>query len=460
MTQTHDLSTQVAPLTSVAEQRIALLPWGDTWEDFFSTVGVDFESFCNEVTGGWQGGFIEALKLSGIHTVLIYPSTLVEKPQRFLHKPTGATVCLLPVSSSYRAIRRRMVTSYPSMAYWKTVEDLFGEVHGIRRGVFQVLRQVAPYLSTPLRLLAKELRRQRCTAILCQEYEYVRFDLCVLLGRLLRLPAFATFQGGTEDCNRIGRFLRPLTIGNCRGLMIGPQAEVERVYRRYSLQPSQIARIFNPVDLAMWDGGDRDKARSRFALPRDARVVVWHGRVDIDAKGLDVLLDAWQQVCATRHGQDLRLLLLGSAEESERLRQLIASMFDQNVTWIDRYVNDRTFIRDFLSTGDVYAFPSRWEGFPVAPIEAMACGLPVVAADAAGIPDIFDKGEESGGLIVPRNDRVAFARALGRLLDDETLRQELGKRARRRVEQHFSLEKIGKQMGEYLSNSIRTTKSN
>jgi len=427
------------------EPTIALLPWGDVWEDFFSTIGVDFETFCNEVTGGWQFGYIEALKLVGIRTLLIYTSTHVTETARFIHKPTGSSITVLPVPMSYRKIRRRMIHSYPSMGYWGSLEDLFGKIPPGRRLWFQLLRQIAPYSTTPLRLLAKELRRARCKAIFCQEYEYSRFDQCTLLGKLLSLPVFATFQGGSAECNRIGRFIRPLTMKACKGLVIAPQAEIDRVRDRYHLNSNRIAKIFNPVDLKMWEPVEREQMRAFYGFKPGAEIVLWHGRVHVEEKGLDILLEAWEQVCRERPGRDLHLFMMGSAEHTEDLRKRISAFPLQNIKWIDKYVNDRKTMRDFLYTGDVFAFPSRYEGFPVSPLEAMACGLPVVASAASGIPDIFENGEQSGGVVVPRDDAGSFAAALGRMLDDESFRREMGKRARQRIEQSFSLEIIGKQ---------------
>ena len=107
---------------------------------------------------------------------------------------------------------------------------------------------------------------------------------------------------------------------------------------------------------------------------------------------------------------------------------------------------DRASIRQFLIAADVYVFPSRREGFPVAPLEAMACGLPVVAASVAGVIDIFETGEECGGVIVPSGDAVLLARSLGRLLDDERLSCSLGARARTRIERAFSPLTVGSQL--------------
>ena len=80
----------------------------------------------------------------------------------------------------------------------------------------------------------------------------------------------------------------------------------------------------------------------------------------------------------------------------------------------------------------------------------MACELPVVAADAPGVPDILEEGEISGGLVVPREDAEALASALGRVLDDISWGRELGNRARRRIEAHFSPDVIGKQLRDFM----------
>jgi starch synthase len=175
-----------------------------------------------------------------------------------------------------------------------------------------------------------------------------------------------------------------------------------------------------------------------------------HGRIDLHRKGLDVLMEAWERVCRDRPDRNLQLLLVGTGNDASKLRDRITTMQLQGVMWVDEYVRDRTAIRRYLSAADVYTLPSRHEGFPVAPIEAMACGLPVVATDAPGVPDILEGGEDSGGLVVPRGDAVALASALGRVLDNEAWGRELGKRPRCRAEECFSLEAIGKQLRNFL----------
>ena len=440
-----DLQGEVRPMADKMEPAIALLPWGDVWEDFLDSIGVSLETFCTDGPGGWMLGYMDGLRRVGVRTVLILISARVDAPVRYQHAPTGATITVLPVPKGYRAIRRQMLNPNPYLSSG-SFEEVFGNVWGIRRVWLKILNHVAPYLATPLGILAEELRRENCRAIFCQDYESARFDACVLLGRLMGLPVFATFQSGSYDPNPLGRRLRRLTIPACGGLAIGPETEIQRVCQVYHLPPDKTAQIFNPIDLDLWNGTDRDEAREKLGIPTDAQVVVWHGRVEFHTKRLDVLLDAWEQICCERRERDLRLHLMGTGQDAEKLRDRIEALPMKNVLWLDKYVTDRTEIKRFLCAGDVYAFPSIYEGFPVAPIEAMACGLPLVAAAASGIPDILKGGEASGGLVVPRSDLAAFTLALGRILDDPNWGRELGKRARRRVEEYFSLEVVGRQL--------------
>jgi len=454
ITERHSMDSQYPPLVSDrSELTIALLPWGDLFEDHFDPLGVSLETFRNEFTGSYQFGYIEALRLAGVRTVLFYVSARISTTLRFTHIPSGTTVCVLPASKIHRAyracrsVRRRMLNLDGEFSNTHSAHDSHPS---LLTSIKSAASSIGTYLSTPLGLLARELRREGCDAILCQEYEYARFDTCVLLGQLMRLPVFATFQGGNKQQSFVEYPVRSLALRKCTSLIIATQTEMTRVRTCYKVPSTKMARIFNPVDVEAWRAIDRNEARAGLEIPINARVVVWHGRVEIERKGLDVLLEAWDQICCQRPETDLRLLLVGTGSNANELHQRITNMELRGVLRVDEFVNDRTVIQRYLSAADVYTLPSRHEGFPVAPVEAMACGLPVVATDAPGVLDIFQAGEASGGLIVPRNDVQALASALDRVLDDEVWGRELGKLARHRAEECFSLLAIGKQLRNFL----------
>jgi glycosyltransferase involved in cell wall biosynthesis len=406
---------------------VALLAGGDRFEDFFDKIGVSLDVFRDELTGGWLFNYVTALRLAGVRTILIFTSARVAKTVSFTHKDSQATVYVLPSPLFHRKLRHTQRRFFPASA---------------------ALAVSASYLATPLRGLSRLLRDQHCDAILCQEYESARFDTCVLLGRLLGLPVFATYQGANETKTAFERFLRPACLRRSAGLIIPSREEVDRVRTTYRFPVERIRSIPNPVDVEICPPATRLATRRELGIGDATRVVAWHGRIQIPRKGLDVLLDAWDRLCAARSGADTRLLLVGSGRDDRALRERLGSRRD--VVWIDRYVFDRSQVWSYLSAADVYAIPSRHEGFAVAVQEAMACGLPVVGSDAPGVADIFPRGEDDGGIIVPRGSAEALASALARVLDDRELAERLRTAGIEKARRDFSLEVVGRQLRAFL----------
>lgn len=437
------------------EPTIALLHCYDLIDDFLDSIHLDFETFCKEFIGSWMFGYIKALKQAGVRTVLFCISARLTETTRYLHKPTGTTICVLPTGQAYRKyriFRNKAIRIYGGNEgqSFKNIQDSNNVRRSLLTKLKDVFKSVGTYLSTPVDLLVQAIKQEDCRAIVCQEYEFARFDTCVLLGKRIGIPVFATFQGGNQTQSFLESPFRHLAFRFCEGIIIATQTEIERVRKCYQLPSAKIARIFNPIDSASWQRCDRTHARESIGIPLDARVAVWHGRVEIERKGLDLLLDAWRQICCDRPHQKLCLLLIGTGSDALKLRQQLASNSLPGAIWIDEFINDPTRLQQYLSTADVYVMSSRQEGFPVAPIEAMACSLPVVATDAPGIPDILEHGETSGGLVVPRNDASALARAIVKVFDSPDWAQELGKRARVRVEQQFTSEAVGQQLRNFL----------
>ena len=406
---------------------LAFLPGGERFEDFHDKIGISLETFRQQFTGGWLFNYIKALRLAGVRTVLVYTSARVERTLRFTHADTGAPVWILPsprVHRQLRDARHRFFTHSGSLA------------------------AAASYRSLPLRAFATVLRHERCSAILCQEYENARFDTCVLLSRLLGVSVFATYQGANETATALERWIRRHCIRRCAGLIIPSRDEIARVQQAYQVPPTKIGAIPNPVEVVPCRPSDRDETRTALGIASGTTVVAWHGRVQIPKKGLDVLLDAWDFICAQRPDAHILLLLVGSGRDGGTLRNRLES--SHKVRWIDEYVLDRRQLWSNLAAADIYTIPSRYEGFAVAVLEAMASGLPVVASDAPGVADAFPRSEADGGIIVPRDNVPALAAALLRLVDDPDLARGLGAVAKRRIESEFSLEIVGQKLRRFL----------
>jgi glycosyltransferase involved in cell wall biosynthesis len=412
---------------SLRPRRIAILPWGDRFEDFYDRIGITSRDFQESFTGTWLFNLAGAMREAGLEPVVYFISARIARPERSTHRPTGTSLRFLP-------------------APW-----LHRKLQGIRdrlRFEAAVSNSILSYAATPWPSLIRELRADGCGAILCQEYEFPRFDQAVVVGAILRMPVFATFQGADQPGSIVERPIRRFTVPRAAGLIAGAREEVARVRRIYGVRPDAIAEIPNPVDVDRWRPLDRQAARESLGIPAGSMVVVWHGRVEMHNKGLDVLLDAWELIQAPRRSPPPFLLLVGSGRDDELLRHRLAKVPITAVRWEERFVMDHERLLLSLSAADIAARPSRREGFSVSLIEAMACGLPIVASRVSGVAEAL--GEDHVGLMVPPGDADALARQLQRLLDDEALRDRLGRSARRRAEEEFSFDAVGRRLRAFV----------
>ncbi|MBC6982438.1 glycosyltransferase family 4 protein [Caulobacter sp. 17J80-11] len=412
-------------MTADTRPGVAIFPWGDPIEEFLAPIGLVLDDFAEKMTGGWLFGYVAGLQQAGWRPIIVCVSGAVSEPTRLVHAGTGAPIWAVPPVRPGEAAAP--APNRESLRRWK---------------------------GTPWRAWARILQEERCRAILVQEYEYARFDALVALGLRLGVPTYATFQGGDLTASPVEGVVRPWTLRLAAGLIVPSARERERLKARYGLNGDKVVAVPNPLDLDEWRAGDRSVARAELGLPHDAFVVVNHGRIDVHRKGLDILMEAWRRLVASRPDMDARLVLIGSGQGDADLADLIAGYAVPHLTWIREYVTDRVFVRRWLSAASAFAIASRTEGLPVAPLEAMACGLPVVASDAHGLPDIFEHGRTSGGLVVPREDPGAMAEALARLADDPHLRVDLGRAGRMRAER-YGIPMVGEALARVLGRKAR-----
>jgi GalNAc-alpha-(1->4)-GalNAc-alpha-(1->3)-diNAcBac-PP-undecaprenol alpha-1,4-N-acetyl-D-galactosaminyltransferase len=163
-----------------------------------------------------------------------------------------------------------------------------------------------------------------------------------------------------------------------------------------------------------------------------ARWIVGVGRLT-SQKGFDLLIEAFSQI-AERH-PDWSLKILGQGPARETLEQLIAAKKLVGRVILAGWKKDPAAD---LRQGELFVLSSRFEGFPNALLEAMACGLAAISFDCeSGPAEIIRDGVD--GLLIPSEDTVALAAAMERLITDEPLRRRLGSEALR-VGERFGVE--------------------
>ncbi|MFH1722491.1 MAG: glycosyltransferase family 4 protein [Candidatus Altiarchaeota archaeon] len=113
----------------------------------------------------------------------------------------------------------------------------------------------------------------------------------------------------------------------------------------------------------------------------------------------------------------------------------------------------------YYQNSNIFLFPSVWEEpFGIPPIEAMSCGIPVVATKSGGIKETVDNGKT--GILVEPGDPEGLAQAIISLLEDRTLRESMGKAGRKRVANYFSFEKIVEELETMYKKLLKHTTKN
>jgi glycosyltransferase involved in cell wall biosynthesis len=175
-------------------------------------------------------------------------------------------------------------------------------------------------------------------------------------------------------------------------------------------------------------------ANAAMSLGPDTRLAVYLGRLH-PGKGLANLISAWAQVAARQ--ADTRLWLVGEGiEHAALVGQIDALGLSGRVVLPGAFDN----VEDVLAAADLFVLPSESEGLSHALLEAMAAGLPVVASDIPGNAQAIRDGVE--GLLVSPGDTTALAAAIEKMFAEPARAAEFGTVARRRVEEHFSLDRM------------------
>jgi D-inositol-3-phosphate glycosyltransferase len=210
----------------------------------------------------------------------------------------------------------------------------------------------------------------------------------------------------------------------------------------YGVESGRVVVIPSAVNIHVFHPVDRSEARRRIGLANDELVVGYIGRM-VPRKGVRNLLRA-AALLINRFQIPVRLLLVGGeTHEPDRaatpeigvLQDLAAELgISDEVSFTGKRQPDDLHL--YYGSADVVVTTPWYEPFGLTPLEAMACGRPVVGSAVGGLT--FTIGDGVTGFLVPPKDPEALAERLRQLLTNEPLRRKMGERARQRVVDRFT----------------------
>ncbi|MAT66070.1 MAG: glycosyl transferase family 1 [Gammaproteobacteria bacterium] len=261
------------------------------------------------------------------------------------------------------------------------------------------------------RRLLRRLDRQGRVDLIDAHFGYPDGYAAVRLGRWLQRPVTLTLRG-TEPRHSRTPGLRPRLLQALRGAshVISVSDSLRRVAIGLGVSPDKATVVGNGVDTDRFQPVDRGEARRRLGLPAQAQVLVTVGGL-CERKGFHRVIEQLPQLRG--RFPDLHYLVVGgpSAEGdwSERLKaQVTALGLEDRVRFLGSLPPEQ--LKGVLSAADVFVLATRNEGWANVILEAMACGLPVVATDVGGNAEVVNAPEL--GCIVPFGDGEALRAAL------------------------------------------------
>ena len=290
--------------------------------------------------------------------------------------------------------------------------------------------------TTSARALAKILKQVGADILHIQLISYYGGRVPLLAGRWADMPMVVTHHIAPDSpLSQIEQFGRQPFLDEVLRFISVSEENRKLQLLNMGLPPERTVCIHNGI-VPSPVVPDKSLARSVFlnelGINIDAPLIGAIGRI-VTQKGFEYLIRAMPQILSRT--PDAQVVFIGEGELMAELNDLAVELrVADRIHWMG-FRSDAQMLQPGL---DVLAMPSLYEGLPLALLESMAAEIPVVAHAVSGIPEAVTDGQE--GYLVPLGDLGALAERISDLLNNPVLAHEMGRRARQRVLQQFTLD--------------------
>lgn len=202
----------------------------------------------------------------------------------------------------------------------------------------------------------------------------------------------------------------------------------DTLIKREKISHHKIIRIYNGMDLKRFEGlKDGRHMRAEFNIPQDSLIVGMVGRFSFE-KDYETFFEAARKVSESL--DNVYFVAVGEGPRRKEIQEKVAGQNNVIFTGLRRDVPD------LIQMFDIGVLSSHNEGCPNVVLEYMACSKPVVASSVGACPELIV--DQETGFLVPTGDVLCMADKLMALLQDKSLRERMGEKGRKRVEEHFS----------------------
>ncbi len=233
-------------------------------------------------------------------------------------------------------------------------------------------------------------------------------------------------------------------------ILVASSAQTRNNAIESGIRSERIKIIYNAIQPLDISDIDRDFIRSQIGLKKNDLFFLAVGRL-VHEKGHEFFINAMPAV--TRADSRIVAGICGAGMLRDRLKSQIEDLRLQDRV---KLLGQWEALPEILAAADIFVLPSRWEGLPLALLEAMSAGLPVVATRVEGVEEVVQPGIQ--GLLVPPQSADALAQAILQLANSPADRQRMGAAARQRVLESYTIDRMCEQYLKVFEEILQTQK--
>ncbi len=267
----------------------------------------------------------------------------------------------------------------------------------------------------------------------------------LLLKKRYKIPMVCSLRGSDINLypfrDKLTMFITKKVLSNADQIISVSHA-LEKTAEEIVMPLKQIRVLHNGCDFInnSFKEDDRVKIRKNIGISDNESVIIFVGALMRD-KGVYELINAFTKISAKHPA--VQLIILGEGPENNSLNKIISNnRLNNKIHLIGSHPHDEVYL--WLKASDLFVLPTYNEGLPNALLEAMACGLPVIASKVGGIPEVVKDGEN--GILIAAKNAGALYQALDQMLLNVNLSKGMGKKGKELIENEFTWESNAKKM--------------
>jgi glycosyltransferase involved in cell wall biosynthesis len=225
-------------------------------------------------------------------------------------------------------------------------------------------------------------------------------------------------------------------FGKTKRVMVDSLELRRDVIKEYRIPEKKIVVIYDGIDINRFKPINIDIFKNNLGIEKSEKIIVSAGRIE-KQKGYHLIIEVLPDLLKYIN---IKLIIVGTGKYLNFLKTLaIRKKLENNIIFTG-YTTDEDLVK-YYNLADVFVFPTqRVEAFGIVIAEAMSCGKPAIATRVGGIPSVIDNGKN--GFLIKMNNLKDLTEKILLVLRDEKMKKNLGRAAREKVVNNFSMEKM------------------